>query len=420
MPMREHFYGIHESARMLPIRERSPYFVESLYSGFRESHQYPLHDGPYYASFPPPSQFPEPLSRIPRSSSSIPTFGHYDESPFLDLPRGPPLRSSSAIPAYAYPGMTYRDVHPHGPPPNRPFRSTSSIPAYELHSHGRSSNRPTRSSSSIPAYNLEQPRSKKVAPEIELRVPMCCSKCEAKTKDVLRKLPGVTEVVTDRRSSKVTVSGKVDPQVVLKQIQKTKKKADFWTKQIYSQAFIDFIQSKTSSAQSEEEMTSSFHQQVPKDESEIYHAYEKSENLSSYEEYPGYYERECLDSCEQIERGPSHSAFNDEDYVEREREYNNYHTYGSRADILSNGRSSMHGHLEDFHGNRDDRAPHYESHGAPAYFKHFEPSSYGTPHPERASRSLYEDVGLSYRPSQVYGPSGVSNPSYMKRVISDY
>lgn len=149
---------------MLPIRERSPYFVESLYSGFRESHQYPLHDGPYYASFPPPSQFPEPLSRIPRSSSSIPTFGHYDESPFLDLPRGPPLRSSSAIPAYAYPGMTYRDVHPHGPPPNRPFRSTSSIPAYELHSHGRSSNRPTRSSSSIPAYNLEQPRSKKVAP----------------------------------------------------------------------------------------------------------------------------------------------------------------------------------------------------------------------------------------------------------------
>lgn len=28
--------------------------------------------------------------------------------------------------------------------------------------------------------------------EIELRVPMCCSKCEAKTKDVLRKLPGNT------------------------------------------------------------------------------------------------------------------------------------------------------------------------------------------------------------------------------------
>lgn len=445
--MRETYYGRHEPAWMAPIREPAPYFDEAPYEGFRESHQYPLHDESYFAPYHALSPFSESLSRVPRTSSSIPAFSHYDESPFVEPlpPRGGSLRSSSAIPAYAYPGRPFPDAYSRGALLNRPIRSTSSVPAYELHSHNQPSNRPTRSTSAVPAYelhtnsptsnrptlsssaipvyNLGEPRlesrSKKVAPEIELRVPMCCSKCEAKTKDTLRKLPGVTEVKTDRRSSKVTVTGKVDPQVVLKQIQKSKKKADFWTKQIYSQAFINFIQSKTGQAQPEDEITSSYHQHVPPDEVRGHHAYEESEHLSSYEEHPGYSERNGHESYERMERSRSHTILEEDDNIEMQRGYYSHHSYDPRADMSPYGGSFSYGHLEELHGNRDDRAARFENHGPATYYEHFEPS-YRDTHLERESGPMYEEFGSSYRPSQGYGPSGVSNPSYMKRISSGY
>lgn len=410
MLMRETYYGRHEPAWMAPMREPLPYFVEGPYAGFREAHQFPVHDEHPFSPYAGLSPFGEgPLSRIPRSASAMPAFGHYGESPFLE-PRPGPLRSSSAIPAYAYPEVPYHDSPlPHGPISHGPTRSSSSIPAY-------TNIRETRES---------RPKHAKVAPEIELRVPMCCSKCETKVKETLRKVQGVTDVITDRRSSKVTVSGKVDPQVALKQVQKSKKKADFWTKKIYSQAFIDFIQSKTGRAEPEQEVTSSYHQHVPSENGDSHHAYEGNENLSSYEEYPGYPERDDDDSHVEIGRGPSHTHFEEDEFIERKRGSYNQYNYGQRSDISPYGMpSSSFGHVEESYGTMDDR-PRYES----PYYSHVEPS-YGArervPYYERESTSMYGDYSssyaepTSYRPSQGYGPSGVSNPGYMKRVISDY
>lgn len=224
-------------------------------------------------------------------------------------------------------------------------------------------------------------------------------------------LAGVTEVVTDRRASKVTVSGKVDPQVLLKQAQKIKRKADFWTKDIYSRAFIDFIQSKTGRAEPEPEVTSSYHRHAPSEEGDCHHAFEESENLSSYEEYPGYPERDEQDAHGvEIERTSSHTPFEDRGY------YSQYN-YGQRSSDMDMPygmpASSSFDHVEKSYGTVDDR-PRYES----PYYSHMEPSSFGGPYYERDSG--YGDSSSSYRPSQGYGPSGLSNPGYMKRVIRDY
>lgn len=217
---------------------------------------------------------------------------------------------------------------------------------------------------------------------------------------------GVTGVDTDRRASKVTVSGKVDPQELLKYAQKVKRKADFWTKDIYSRAFIDFIQSKTGRAEPEPEVTSSYHQHAPSENGDRHHAYEESENLSSYEEYPGYSEHDAHDV--EIER--SQTSFEERGY------YNQYNSYGQRSSSdmelpygMSAGASSS--SFEKSYGTVDDR-PRYES---PYYVE----PSFGERVPYYEHESSYGD-STSYRPSQGYGPSGLSNPEYMKRVIRDY
>jgi hypothetical protein len=229
------------------------------------------------------------------------------------------------------------------------------------------------------------------------------------------------------------VCGKVDPQLALKQVQKSKKKADFYRKQIYSDAFINFIQSKTGRAELEEEpeLTSSYHQHVPSENGD-HHAYEEHENLSSYEEYPGFSERDDDDdSHEEIERGSSLTHFDEDDLIERKRGYHNQQNYGHRSDISPYGMpSSSFGRAEESYRTVDDR-PRYES----PYYSHVEPS-YGArermPYYERDSTSMYGGYGSScaeptsyrpsqsYAPSQGYGPSGIANPGYMKRVISDY
>lgn len=228
--------------------------------------------------------------------------------------------------------------------------------------------------------------------------------------------------------------GKVDPQVALKQVQRTKKKADFYRKQIYSDAFINFIQSKTVRAEPEEEpeLTSSYHQHVPSENGDSHHAYEENENLSSYEEYNGYSERDEDDSHDESEIGSVHSfTIDEDDVIERKRGYYNQHNYGQRSDISPYGmRSSSFDRAEESYRTVDDR-PRYE----PPYYSNVEPS-YGErermPYYGRESTSTYGDYGSSYgestsyrpsqsyAPSQGYGPSEFANPGYMKRVISDY
>lgn len=76
-------------------------------------------------------------------------------------------------------------------------------------------------------------------PVLELKVPMCCSKCEEKVRDELEDLEGVRDVVTDQYNQRVTVTGYVDPFRALKKVRKVKKKSDFFVdktriNQVYS------------------------------------------------------------------------------------------------------------------------------------------------------------------------------------------
>jgi copper chaperone CopZ len=59
-------------------------------------------------------------------------------------------------------------------------------------------------------------------PALELKVPMCCDKCEEKVKEELEELNGVRSVICDRLNQRVTIIGFVDPLQALKQVKKAK------------------------------------------------------------------------------------------------------------------------------------------------------------------------------------------------------
>ena len=102
------------------MREPLPYFFEPPYAGFRE---FPVPQEHFFS--PAYGPYGDPMARIPRTASAMPAFGHYSEPPFLDSRSGP-VRSSSALPAYAYPEPPYHD----SPLPHGPARSSSSMPSF--------------------------------------------------------------------------------------------------------------------------------------------------------------------------------------------------------------------------------------------------------------------------------------------------
>jgi hypothetical protein len=61
---------------------------------------------------------------------------------------------------------------------------------------------------------------------IELRVPLCCVKCEEKVTDGIMLLEGVEEVTCDRTENRVTVKGSANPDKVLKRVRKVKPRAE--------------------------------------------------------------------------------------------------------------------------------------------------------------------------------------------------
>jgi len=65
-------------------------------------------------------------------------------------------------------------------------------------------------------------------PVLELRVPMCCEKCQEKVKEAVEECDGVKNVVTDQYNQRVTVTGFVDPLKVLRRVRKVKKKSEFF------------------------------------------------------------------------------------------------------------------------------------------------------------------------------------------------
>ncbi|PKA46575.1 Heavy metal-associated isoprenylated plant protein 26 [Apostasia shenzhenica] len=63
---------------------------------------------------------------------------------------------------------------------------------------------------------------------VELKVRMCCEGCERVVKHALHKLRGVDKVEVNLELEKVTVTGYVDRNKVLKEVRRSGKKAEFW------------------------------------------------------------------------------------------------------------------------------------------------------------------------------------------------
>ncbi|KAG6504464.1 heavy metal-associated isoprenylated plant protein 23-like [Zingiber officinale] len=71
-------------------------------------------------------------------------------------------------------------------------------------------------------------RKRKQFQTVELKVRMDCEGCELKVKNALSSMRGVQSVEINRKHYKVTVTGYVEPNKVLKRVQATGKKAEIW------------------------------------------------------------------------------------------------------------------------------------------------------------------------------------------------
>ncbi|CAI9272402.1 unnamed protein product [Lactuca saligna] len=63
---------------------------------------------------------------------------------------------------------------------------------------------------------------------VEIKVKMDCDGCERRVKNSVKSMKGVKSVEINRKQSRVTVNGNVDPNKVLKNIMSTGKRAEFW------------------------------------------------------------------------------------------------------------------------------------------------------------------------------------------------
>ncbi|KAH6755010.1 Heavy metal transport/detoxification superfamily protein [Perilla frutescens var. hirtella] len=63
---------------------------------------------------------------------------------------------------------------------------------------------------------------------VELKVRMCCTGCERVVKEAIHKLRGVDSVEVELEMEKVTVTGYVERNKVLKAVRRAGKRAEFW------------------------------------------------------------------------------------------------------------------------------------------------------------------------------------------------
>ncbi|KAJ8631062.1 hypothetical protein MRB53_024385 [Persea americana] len=63
---------------------------------------------------------------------------------------------------------------------------------------------------------------------VELKVKMDCDGCERRVRNAVCSLKGAKTVDVNRKQSRVTVTGYVDPNKVLKKVKSTGKRAEFW------------------------------------------------------------------------------------------------------------------------------------------------------------------------------------------------
>jgi len=71
-------------------------------------------------------------------------------------------------------------------------------------------------------------KKKKQFQTVELKVRMDCDGCERKINKVLSSMSGVETVDINRKMQKVTVTGFVEPNKVLKKVKGTGKRAEMW------------------------------------------------------------------------------------------------------------------------------------------------------------------------------------------------
>ncbi|RAL46619.1 hypothetical protein DM860_004898 [Cuscuta australis] len=57
---------------------------------------------------------------------------------------------------------------------------------------------------------------------------MDCDGCERKVRNAIRRIKGVKSIDVNRKQSKVTVNGFVEPNKVLRNVKRTGKRAEFW------------------------------------------------------------------------------------------------------------------------------------------------------------------------------------------------
>ncbi|KAK9223113.1 hypothetical protein WN944_011555 [Citrus x changshan-huyou] len=74
------------------------------------------------------------------------------------------------------------------------------------------------------------PRGKKRKPmqTVDIKVKMDCDGCERKVRNAVSSIRGAKSVEVNRKQSRVTVTGYVDPNKVLKKVKSTGKRAEFW------------------------------------------------------------------------------------------------------------------------------------------------------------------------------------------------
>ncbi|RWR93897.1 heavy metal-associated isoprenylated plant protein 21 [Cinnamomum micranthum f. kanehirae] len=86
------------------------------------------------------------------------------------------------------------------------------------------------------------PRSKrKPMQTVELKVKMDCDGCVRKVKNAVTSMKGVKTVDVNQKQSRVTVTGYVDPNKVLKRVKSTGKRAEFWPYVPYNLVYYPYV-----------------------------------------------------------------------------------------------------------------------------------------------------------------------------------
>ncbi|KAL4612507.1 hypothetical protein ACB092_08G204700 [Castanea dentata] len=78
-------------------------------------------------------------------------------------------------------------------------------------------------------FTISTPRKKRKAMQtVKIKVKMDCDGCERRVKNAVSNMKGAKSVDVDRKQSRVTVTGYVEPNKVLKKVKSTGKRAEFW------------------------------------------------------------------------------------------------------------------------------------------------------------------------------------------------